>query len=521
MSIRKYLSVASLACVLPLAGCDENDSNQEDQGVQADGAVVSHHEGSDAAVTGSASGSADGGAVVPTSGDAARPDSPADAGQHTVDPSEGDAGGPALSTAGAKFFLPTGEPTNTAAPRVEVDSAGNTHAVYPAFFKGDAFYTFCSGDCTADPSKLSAVRFETDGTVYNAMLRLTADDKPRVLLSGSKKNYWAQCDQGCTDRANWTLGELQTHNGDLSVTGEALALDPQGRPRFLIHAYRALYGIGQKTPQTSLAQCDVDDCSKPESWTYSVIAQNEIWEGSSLAYDDTGKAHVATHIFSFGDMPSDPIGAYLSCTGACNAEHTWKGIGFFAPYESTTEAIDMHPSISLALSRAGHPRIAQLGKTAEGKKVVSYFECEANCEGDNWKTGFTWQADQFDDGIDLALDASDHPRFVNTINYNIILTYCDAADCTAADAKWDSSFVEKGSDIPTDSIFLEWNCNVGAWFLHSPSLALTPRGEPRVGYQIRDVSGGGAVTPDPTKPSCVAGTDMTLSRLAALPTYKN
>jgi hypothetical protein len=47
------------------------------------------------------------------------------------------------------------------------------------------------------------------------------------------------------------------------------------------------------------------------------------------------------------------------------------------------------------------------------------------------------------------------------------------------------------------------------------SIAFTARGEPRVGYQIRDVSGG-LDNPDPTKPDCEAGTDMTWSRLARM-----
>jgi hypothetical protein len=66
-----------------------------------------------------------------------------------------------------------------------------------------------------------------------------------------------------------------------------------------------------------------------------------------------------------------------------------------------------------------------------------------------------------------------------------------------------------------DRIFPYPNCNVGAWFLHSPSLALTRDGRPRVGYQARDISGGWS-NPDPTRPGCVAGTDMTFSRLAVM-----
>ena len=69
-----------------------------------------------------------------------------------------------------------------------------------------------------------------------------------------------------------------------------------------------------------------------------------------------------------------------------------------------------------------------------------------------------------------------------------------------------------------DEIFLWENCIVGAWFLHSPSLALTKEGRPHVGYRARDISGG-FNNPDPAaKPDCVGGTDMTWSRFAVMPT---
>ena len=37
---------------------------------------------------------------------------------------------------------------------------------------------------------------------------------------------------------------------------KALALDPNGHPRFLMHTYRAYLGIGQKPPKTFYAACD-------------------------------------------------------------------------------------------------------------------------------------------------------------------------------------------------------------------------------------------------------------------------
>jgi hypothetical protein len=527
MSLRTFLGITSLASLL-LAGCPSDKSNQDPADPHIDAAVDGGQDDDDGddskADAGKPSPGKDAGVMPSADGGAGDPDkTPTDSGTGgsadagTANNADAGSGTPAADA--ARYFLPTGDPTNTAAPRLQVDAAGNTHIVYPAFFKGDAFYTYCKGDCS-DASQRSAVRFTTDGTVYNALIRLTKAGKPRVLLAGSKINYWAECDDGCSDLANWRVAEIQTHNGDLDVTGDALALDPQDHPRFLIHAYRALYGIGQKTPQTSLAQCDAN-CTSPESWRYDVISENELWIGSSFQYDDAGTAHIATHVFDYSEMNNPAVGAYFSCSGTCNTLGVWKGIGFMAPYESQTEAIDMHPAISLALTKAGKPRLLQLGKAPDGGKRLSYFQCDADdCHGDNWKIGFSETSDKFDDGVSLVLDKNDHPRFVNTLSYNIALTYCDAADCTASDAKWLSYFVEQGSDIPADQIFLEWNCTIGAWFLHSPSLALTPDGKPRVGYQIRDVSAGGVTNPDPSKPSCVVGTDMTLSRLSALSTYQ-
>jgi len=90
-------------------------------------------------------------------------------------------------------------------------------------------------------------------------------------------------------------------------------------------------------------------------------------------------------------------------------------------------------------------------------------------------------------GIDLVLDANDHPRFVCTLYDHIIgLVYGLRPSCTPADANG-STKVEMSSSIPADPIFLwpncTWpNCTVGAWF-----------------------------------PRSRAGTDTSLSRLAILP----
>jgi len=210
---------------------------------------------------------------------------------------------------------------------------------------------------------------------------------------------------------------------------------------------------------------------------------------------------------------------YLECQGAFACIDDLNGIGFVKPYENDLEAVSVHPSVSLALTHAGAPRVVVLAKNDAGKKSIIYFQCDQDCTKDHWQGAAITDHDQINAGLDLALDANDRPRFVYTLNYNIGLAYCDDEPCGGPDSNWTTTKVELSGEIPADAIFLWENCTIGAWFLHSPSIALTKDGKPRIGYQARDISGG-VTQPDPTKPRCRAGTDMTWSRLAVMPSYK-
>lgn len=428
------------------------------------------------------------------------------------EPGPGD--GPAQT---ARFFLPTGEPTNTAAPTVEVDARGRIHAVYPGYAIGGAFYATCAGDCTSSDA-MSVVRFETQGTVHNSMLALDAKGRPRVLLSTMSKVYFASCDEDCDDAENWTTTELMDHAGKREVTGEAFAIDPDGGLHFMMHTYRALFGLGQDPRRTWYLSCE-SDCHDPDAWNEVQIA-TQTWEGTHLRFDAQGRAHIATvaNIEEDG-VVTNKLGAYATCEADCDVDTNWVGTGLYPAYENMTAAIRMQPTVSLALTRAGTPRVAVFGRDEEGNRNIVYFECDENCTGSGWVGAIITNNDRLDAGLDLALDRQDRPRFAFTLDYNIGLYYCDEADCTSEDAKWDLTKVEFGSDIPTDEIFLWDNCTVAAWFLHSPSIAIDANGQPRIGYQARDISGG-VTQPDPTRPRCVAGTDMTWSRLAVMPSHQ-
>ncbi len=418
--------------------------------------------------------------------------------------------------AAAKFFLPTGEPTNTAAPTVELDANDNIHTVYPAFVQGNAFYGYCPADCSG-PDQVKVVQLPTEGTVHNAMIALDANGKPQLLLSTMMRVYYATCDGDCTDPNAWTSTVILEHGGEREVTGEAFALDGDGHPRFLMHTYKAYLGVGQKTPETFWVSCDAD-CHDARSWKTSKIA-SEMWRGSSLKFDTEGRAHVAT-VANLGRTESSSgkeMGAYVVCDSACDREESWVGTALAPAFESEIDAVSIKPAISLALTKAGHPRVIMLGMFEDTmKRNLTYLECDEDCTAKGWVGSIISDHEKLGAGLDLALDANDHPRFVHTLDYNIALAYCDQDSCAQQDSKWDLTKVEYGGEMKPDEIFLYENCTVGAWFLHSPSLALTKAGKARVGYQARDISGGWK-NPDPaTKPDCVAGTDMTWSRLAVL-----
>lgn len=412
-----------------------------------------------------------------------------------------------------RFFLPTDEPTNTTAPVVRMDKSGATHALYPAYVGGGAFYAYCPKGCSQEKD-VKPVKLTTDGTVGNAALALTADGKPRVLLSTLLRVYYGQCDKDCTDKANWTITSIDDHQGDRDATGQTLALDSQGRPRFIEHTYVAFLGVGQLAPKTWYVKCD-SDCNNASSWQRNEIYADKIWYKSQLLFDASDRAHVLTGVENIDGMSAGlKRAAYLECDGACTTPDDWNGSGIAPLYESHVE--EQKPSFSLALTKQGKPRLLLVdnGGENQGKRLV-YFECNDNCTEDNWHGSVLSDLKQLGSGVDLALDGNDHPRFAFTLDYNIGLYRCDAASCTADDADWQLTKVEMSSDLPKDSIILWPNCTVDAWILHDPSLALASDGSVRVGYQATDLSGG-VKTIDPTMPACVAGKDMTLSRMALL-----
>jgi hypothetical protein len=422
-------------------------------------------------------------------------------------------GGSESSASGTTFFLPTGATAdNTSPPTIQLDGSGVLHAVYPAYAGGGAYYAECPAGCSSE-ADMKVVSLPTgEATVLNAMLALDAAGHPQVLLATGLGVHYATCAGDCGDPASWTVTQIIQHDGEQDVTGEAFALDPQGRPRFVMHTYIAYLGIGQGAPATEWVACDAN-CGSPASWTRGQFSE-QIWGHNTLRFDATGRAHVMT--VALVDDPSGTIhmAAYATCAGDCGSPDAWTTTGLGPVFSLEYEAVTLEDRTAMELTSDGHPRVAFLWNDG-GQRKLAYMRCDAaDCTGDGaWTASVLSDSDDLQQGFDIAL-AADHPRIAINLGYNIGLASCDDADCTAEGASWDLKTVEHATDIPTDNIFLFPNCTVGGWLLHDPSLALHADGSPAIAYSARDISAGGVTTTDPGEPACVAGTDMLLGRIA-------
>jgi hypothetical protein len=422
------------------------------------------------------------------------------------------------------FFLPTGtELYNTYKPTVETDAQGGIHMVYPVYIPSDAFYAYCPADCTS-PEQVSVVTFPTaeDGTVHNVMLALDANNVPQVLIATGTTVYYATCVGDCRQQSAWTLTKILDHDGQREVSGEAFALDPQGRPRFIMHAYRAYLGIGAPEPGTFYVVCD-SDCHHPASWHSNQISP-QIWQENTLRFSADGVAHLAlvATVAELGD-----IAGYAECATNCTAENdedNWPVVGMYYAF-SDRYVEEVEPAVTMDLTASGAPRIVTLAKDETGARFIVYSACDATCtqgDGSTWQHNSLLDGNVIGDGLDLALDAQNNPRFAYVADSNIFLVYCDN-DCLTddSDVNWHIDKVEMGSDMPADMVIPYADCTVAAWFLRQPSLAMGNDGLPRIAWRAEDISGGGE--PDYQKqdwePDCRAGADMTLNRFVTMRAY--
>lgn len=257
-----------------------------------------------------------------------------------------------------------------------LDPAGRPRFVYNDGVTGHngTFYAFCDDTCL-DPANWFETRINKDNTnqggpyrdenFYYPALTFSPAGLPRLVADGVSMEdefflYYLACDQGCDDGANWTSVPLADRGSGANVSYD-IAIDATERPR--IAFYQGAFASGQGDRLFYL-WCN-DGCLDGNQWNSNGLglSQND-GRGPDLELDSAGRPRLAYALYNAGGL------GYSWCNGNCeSAGATWQHRVVksranlqadwpvaFPPHCDGGLWDGLTPT--LALDRAGHPRIA-------------------------------------------------------------------------------------------------------------------------------------------------------------------
>jgi hypothetical protein len=409
-------------------------------------------------------------------------------------------------TAGA-LFLRKGSDANfndqTNSISVAVDAAGGMHAAFAnlsddSFGNYHAYYDTCAPalDCAnvANWTLVSLLSVPSaTGYMEETQLALNAQGRPRILIvSGDSGGsfldhyHYAECDSGCTSSANWTV----TDAADFSASNTLIyngnkhrfALDPQGRPRFVVDdGFHYVYVFCHSA------------CTSTANWsTLTLNGLSGTSSGSNtpaLAFNATGQPRLLAPL-------TDPTTFVINLAyGECNSSDcstnadSWTS----APLISPMSAGDAVYS-ALRLTSTGQPRFAYYGALTTAAETLYYFRCNSACTNKaNWgfssiglapASGYNSSGNE----PDLALDSQNRPRLSfrtldNTLGQGLGYAWCNT-NCQSPGASWQKVLADRN-----DQLYTDWSrppragCTTSLWIGgYRSSLALDAAGNPHIGY---------------------------------------
>ncbi len=412
-----------------------------------------------------------------------------------------------------RMFLPVHEADNLARPKLLVDASGGIHIVSSSITGYGFVYGYCEPGCTG-PEQMSEVRFDTESNGPILAMDLDPQGRPHVVVGDFMHLRYAHCSGDCRTETGWNYGQLASFDqSDWTISGDTLAIGPDGRSHFFMHGDSVLFTDGVHT--TWYYSCAAD-CHLAGNWSGALIEPEQNYTHASLHARGDGAllaGVVAAVNYDLG--MENPVIAYLQCLRDCHLADSWVGIGLFDAFDAFWSQ-DIPPAVSMELIGAGNPRIAFLGNDDNNDPLLVYMECnQADCTGDDsWGGVVLLDTAEYSigAGVHLQADAAGGLYLSSTVGSGIVNWYCmPGADCTDGTA-WELSIVESSDDIEPDDIFLYTNCVIGAWFLSDPQLGVLPDGRTATVYAAEDYSFGGAAV-DTTRPACPVGMDMSLGRL--------
>ncbi len=156
------------------------------------------------------------------------------------------------------------------------------------------------------------MRFETELTVLNALIALTDDGRPRLLLS----SWIASTTPNAIRTApieSWSIERSSnTTTRKKSQANPLPSIQTATRRSSCTRMSNCGACSAAEVPATHFAWCS-SDCTSNAGWIANKLA-DENWEGAALRFDEQGGAHVfAAEVTYEVGVPNDRIPVYAKC----------------------------------------------------------------------------------------------------------------------------------------------------------------------------------------------------------------
>ena len=290
--------------------------------------------------------------------------------------------------------------------------------------------------------------------------------------------------------------------GNDRVPQRSFALDPQGRPRFFYQDRN--YGIEPDHYGGFYAFCDAG-CTNAANWQQTEVGRfinydAEFLYQPSLTFTSAGQPRLTARVFAINpDGSAAETGLYYyECDSSCDQIPSWKRV-FLIP---TGGGSYPYPTWDLELDSSNRPRIAIFTgdglQPAEFNNTVLYLWCNAGClDSNNWQLdNLAFGADD-GEGVDLELTAAGLPRlaYIDHLG-NLSYAWCNGG-CEADAAPWQHKIVETEAQVRAEfPQAIPLSCTTDLWNGLAPVLALDSAGNPRVAYDL--TVDGNCLFDDPT-----------------------
>jgi hypothetical protein len=413
----------------------------------------------------------------------------------------------------------------TMGTNIAVDGRGGIHIVYTIDLNEDngarpAYYVYCPADCGKE-SQWTRVRLD-DG-LFDARLQLDAQGHPRLMLyvyTGQfmgaypiTQYHYAQCDQSCSDAANWTITPIEEVVVSEPFRKEAanhyFALDAQGHPAFVFADSSDHRGDGGEF-LVACRQADISSCSDVQNWTETRLLPDILYR-PELAFSGDGLPRILVETIDRNASLDKLI--YIECSAADCTQGSMTQLyngGAFDAY-------------SLRLDSQDRPRFVFYTGEATGnleQRQLYYAWCDGACtDAASWQAadlhthlGFGWS-------VDLALDPDDHPHFVYKMgDAGPGYAWCDG-HCESDNGQWHSTLVEGVQSLEQTNPLLAviGGCTESHWASgYLPQLVLDANGDALLSYNAVHTYTGKDARPDHLNEDCGLGDAVGLSRFVAI-----